>query len=235
MQPLNLTTFGLVDSTQVCFTARQNGVYFAVRRAAAAYANPRCSLSCGANTSLCVFNATTSVAECVCQCGYSGALCTSGCPNGCSGQGTCYQNACYCNAGFTGVDCSNYYCPVDASGRPCSNNGLCVQGACVCSSNFEGTVCDTPQFALLNGSAPPDYASSYVAPAATSNPLPPSFYNTPSPTPTSSTSAPPGSTTATPGPTTTTPRPTATKNAGAFCTPWFNLLLVLALGLAYVT
>jgi hypothetical protein len=29
------------------------------------------------------------------------------CPNSCSGKGYCIQNSCYCNAGFSGIDCSS--------------------------------------------------------------------------------------------------------------------------------
>ncbi|OQR92569.1 hypothetical protein ACHHYP_03513, partial [Achlya hypogyna] len=161
--PLNLTAFGVISSDQVCVSITENGVYFPIRRAAAAYAAPSCPLQCGSAGGRCVFNATTNAAECVCKCGFSGTLCTSGCPNACSGNGDCYQNTCYCRSGYTGVDCSQVRCPTDAAGQPCSNNGLCQAGACVCNLNYQGVVCDTPLFALLNGSAPADFVSTYVA------------------------------------------------------------------------
>ncbi|OQS03421.1 hypothetical protein THRCLA_04278 [Thraustotheca clavata] len=220
--PTNTASFSVANGAQLCFTVTQNGVYFPIRRASGATSSTTCSLSCNSKGGSCVYDATTQQSECLCNCGYSGSLCETGCLNSCSGQGTCYKGTCYCNTGYAGADCSNFNCPADSNNRPCFNNGVCTSTGCVCNSNYQGTACDTPSFALLNGSAPQDFVSTYVA-STTTMTLPPDS-STPSPTTASAGS---GTTSA---PTTTEVKtPTPTKGSSISTTPMLLLQLLLAL------
>ena len=64
------------------------------------------------------------------------------CPNDCSGNGVCDRGTCFCQAGFTGADCSQ---PIDVCPNDCSGNGICRFGVCFCSAGFAGADCGTPQ------------------------------------------------------------------------------------------
>lgn len=84
------------------------------------------------------------------------------CPNRCSGAGTCGAgNACTCDSGYTGGDCSLRECPTGSavwvskavadddahtanSNVPCSNRGICdyKTGICDCFDGFTGLACD---------------------------------------------------------------------------------------------
>jgi hypothetical protein len=80
-----------------------------------------------------------------CFCGFYGAACDQGCPNGCSGAGTCASfNTCSCNAKREGADCSLVQCPKGDQGKYCSAQGKCLADAtCQCNDGFEGANCGT--------------------------------------------------------------------------------------------
>lgn len=93
------------------------------------------------------------------------AVASAGCPNACSGHGTCdSQDTCTCylevdgnNNMWTGADCSKYTCPRGTSwsypvseskfehqaDRECSDMGLCdrATGECACFAGYEGSSC----------------------------------------------------------------------------------------------
>ena len=106
-------------------------------------------------------------AGCACrkalQYAWEGASCDrlaipDGCPNGCSGQGTCVTlpgrrregsggsappGHCVCRFGFSGSDCSvASACPARCNGR-----GDCVAGRCECERGWKGTACQEPRCA----------------------------------------------------------------------------------------
>mmetsp|Transcript_1447 Transcript_1447/g.2361 ORF Transcript_1447/g.2361 Transcript_1447/m.2361 type:complete len:1569 (-) Transcript_1447:152-4858(-) len=81
------------------------------------------------------------------------------CPNHCSGHGYCsdYDNVCYCETGYQGIDCSQRKCPLskawadkawasDKAHRTveCSNAGHCNTrtGVCECGKGFAGEACE---------------------------------------------------------------------------------------------
>jgi len=64
----------------------------------------------------------------------------------CAGHGTCsqYSGACYCDAGWGGLDCNTTAAP--AAGNPCdgvgcSGVGICSAGACTCLPGYTGPAC----------------------------------------------------------------------------------------------
>ncbi|RHY30136.1 hypothetical protein DYB32_004579 [Aphanomyces invadans] len=146
--PLYLTSFVSLNAQSMCFLAKQNGIYFPITRlalASTALNAITCANSCKAENSICVYSGVTNTTSCMCNCGYSGETCDIGCINQCSSQGTCTNNVCTCQKGFTGADCSEYDCPV-ANGKKCSGNGVCNSNAtCTCSINFKGDDCSQPK------------------------------------------------------------------------------------------
>ncbi len=54
----------------------------------------------------------------------------------CSGRGSCLADACACDEGWVGDDCSQRFCPDDCSGR-----GTCYDGYCVCDNGWAGVDC----------------------------------------------------------------------------------------------
>lgn len=93
------------------------------------------------------------------------ALASAGCPNACSGHGTCDAlDTCTCylevdsqHDMWTGADCSKYTCPrgtswnvpktsskfEHAANKECSDMGICdrTTGECACFAGFEGSSC----------------------------------------------------------------------------------------------
>lgn len=77
------------------------------------------------------------------------------CPNNCNRNGACYYGKCYCNNYYTGVDCSEHFCPFgvpltasssddfEIPAAECSNQGKCdkTTGKCNCFPGFEGIAC----------------------------------------------------------------------------------------------
>ena len=85
--------------------------------------------------------------RCVCLPGWQGAQCERGpvgCPNDCSGHGSCAApGVCKCADGWGGVDCSAPSCLAD-----CSGHGKCASpGVCECFEGYAGATCDVAQCA----------------------------------------------------------------------------------------
>lgn len=77
---------------------------------------------------------------------FSFTNCSVNCVNGYCSNGTC---ACY--LGYSGVNCSQTYCPnnCNCNGQQC--NGQCVANKCSCSQNFQGVDCSQPAPTYCNG------------------------------------------------------------------------------------
>ncbi|XP_013386295.1 attractin-like isoform X2 [Lingula anatina] len=62
-----------------------------------------------------------------------------GCPNNCSGHGSCNGHVCNCSQGWRGVSCSEEICPND-----CGRYGRCnyTVGGCYCNTGFLGPRCN---------------------------------------------------------------------------------------------
>ena len=58
----------------------------------------------------------------------------------CAGHGTCTNQGCRCNEGFTGVDCSGVVCP-SSQGIVCAGHGTCTNQGCRCNEGSTGTDC----------------------------------------------------------------------------------------------
>ncbi|KAL3310603.1 Teneurin-4 [Cichlidogyrus casuarinus] len=98
-----------------------------------------------------------------------------GCPNDCTGQGTCSLGRCVCFSDFHGADCSLLRKPQVCSGHgeyikgkcdcypqwkgdecatffsdcvdpACSGNGTCQAGLCTCDPGFTGEACEKSKF-----------------------------------------------------------------------------------------
>jgi len=67
----------------------------------------------------------------------------SACPDGCSGNGRCSEEAgrCECKAGWTGQLCDQLACP-DSCAAP---TGTCADGICRCAPGFSGLDCSTTE------------------------------------------------------------------------------------------
>eukprot|EP00924_Labyrinthula_sp_SR-Ha-C_P014971 snap_masked-scaffold_9-processed-gene-3.27-mRNA-1 protein AED:1.00 eAED:1.00 QI:0/-1/0/0/-1/1/1/0/2957 len=93
--------------------------------------------------------------SCICQCGFSGSHCESGCHSYCSSSGKCTETGCECDTDsngyplYTGNDCSQINCPLNnETGIACSGRGNCVLNSsinsvsCNCLSEYYGTTCE---------------------------------------------------------------------------------------------
>eukprot|EP01006_Ploeotia_vitrea_P041892 TRINITY_DN66583_c14_g8_i1.p1 TRINITY_DN66583_c14_g8~~TRINITY_DN66583_c14_g8_i1.p1 ORF type:complete len:997 (-),score=462.54 TRINITY_DN66583_c14_g8_i1:1473-4430(-) len=95
------------------------------REVAAANADMAAEVEVGATTSAMATTTATATAT------------ASSCPKNCTRHGVCSQGKCFCDPGFTGVDCSTVvYCPDD-----CSGNGICKYGQCYCDPHYHGDNC----------------------------------------------------------------------------------------------
>merc|ERR1711916_151424 len=116
--------------SRVCVSVKEEGIYFPIL-----IADVPDSVNCGL--------------RCLCKCGYSGTTCNIGCPNSCSGQGTCdtITGVCTCNTDSSGLpiyvldDCSKINCPSNSeSGVTCSGRGSCLatstSAVCECDSGY---------------------------------------------------------------------------------------------------
>lgn len=118
-----------LTTKQACISINADGVYFPIRRineSEETIAALQSSIACNADTSILMYNATTSSYSCLCQCGYSGETCSEGCLNNCSNNGTCNAGTCECVPERTGKDCGEYNCPVGLENKRCSGQGLCL-------------------------------------------------------------------------------------------------------------
>jgi hypothetical protein len=145
------TTLGCAGATgactkltagKICFKTTTAGQFFPIKRKSGELTTgtTTCTGSNVANvlSGLCVAGDISR-----CMCGFYGAKCESGCPNGCSGAGTCSTfNKCACNKNRKGSDCSLADCPKDATGFYCSQRGKCGTDAkCTCDTGYKGTAC----------------------------------------------------------------------------------------------
>ena len=89
---------------------------------------------------------------CACEVGYFGSDCASQCARVggevCSGHGACTADGdCVCNAPYTGIACSDVYCPYD-----CYNHGSCDStGVCHCQGPWSGIYCSQQTVNPLEG------------------------------------------------------------------------------------
>jgi hypothetical protein len=60
----------------------------------------------------------------------------------CGTNGTCVSGTCFCNNGYSGVNCEKP--PDPCVNKNCGTNGTCVSGNCVCSAGYTGDKCQTP-------------------------------------------------------------------------------------------
>eukprot|EP01117_Protostelium_nocturnum_P004830 TRINITY_DN1751_c0_g2_i1.p1 TRINITY_DN1751_c0_g2~~TRINITY_DN1751_c0_g2_i1.p1 ORF type:complete len:397 (-),score=115.96 TRINITY_DN1751_c0_g2_i1:507-1697(-) len=65
--------------------------------------------------------------------------CWGGCPNQCSGRGTCEKGVCQCVGRWSSDDCS--VPPVKNCPNDCNSHGSCVNGVCHCGGGFSGADC----------------------------------------------------------------------------------------------
>jgi len=66
------------------------------------------------------------------------------CPNDCNGRGYCYNDACSCEGGYGGADCSERVCANDCGGAA---RGHCVEDEgyiCECTPGYYGGDCTAP-------------------------------------------------------------------------------------------
>jgi hypothetical protein len=144
-EPLSITTWEeSPTASKMCIKVTSVGVYFPIIKADSAGANDECSPAISATGGICIRNAAGQEAR-RCFCGFYGDKCHLGCPNSCSGVGTCDENTneCTCNAKRIGADCSQADCPRDGDGYFCSQHGDCLADAtCKCVSEWEGKACD---------------------------------------------------------------------------------------------
>ncbi|OEH75874.1 EGF-like domain-containing protein [Cyclospora cayetanensis] len=115
-----------------------------------AVAPPSISISPGPCSSTQCKNGGTcepTTGKCTCAACFSGSNCevaTAGCCTsnaGCSNNGTCTNNECKCNAGYSGTNCGTGAC----DGVVCQNGGTCQMpgGTCKCPSGYSGKKCET--------------------------------------------------------------------------------------------
>ena len=132
----------MLTAGKICFKTSTAGQFFPIKRKSGELTTgtTACTGSNVANaiSGLCVAGDVSR-----CMCGFYGAKCESGCPNGCSGAGTCSKfNTCACNKNRKGSDCSLADCPKDAAGFYCSQRGKCGTDAkCTCDKGYKGTAC----------------------------------------------------------------------------------------------
>ena len=132
----------VLTAGKICFKTTTAGQFFPIKRKSGELTTgtTTCTGSNVANvlSGLCVAGDISR-----CMCGFYGAKCESGCPNGCSGAGTCSTfNKCACNKNRKGSDCSLADCPKDATGFYCSQRGKCGTDAkCTCDTGYKGTAC----------------------------------------------------------------------------------------------
>ena len=138
------------SAQKFCATVDAEGTYFPV------YVSDDLG---AANSAGCGAGGVSVGATCLCFCGYSGPTCADGCPNSCSGRGTCGDDgACACEPGRGGDDCGVVDCPTDAAGRRCSWVGTCNDDAtCACPPNFSGDACEVEAVTRSNQLDPPEF------------------------------------------------------------------------------
>ena len=65
----------------------------------------------------------------------------------CSGMGLCTASSCFCEAGYSGRDCSSKLCP-----NECGDRAFCSEtGTCRCLLGFTGFDCSIPECPVYNG------------------------------------------------------------------------------------
>ena len=110
-----------------------------------------------ARPQICAGHGTCSKADtCTCETGWGSAWTNEAgaaaddanceyksCPDECSRQGRCIQSVCYCEPGFTGLNCKQVVCGEICSGAhqyPVQSNGKC---SCECMVGWNGDGCNT--------------------------------------------------------------------------------------------
>merc|ERR1711871_1502806 len=177
----NVTTnvvFASKSMSRVCVSVKEEGIYFPILIADVPD-SVNCGLGCISDRSVCVIDGTAASPSprCLCKCGYSGTTCNIGCPNSCSGQGTCdtITGVCTCNTDSSGLpiyvldDCSKINCPSNSeSGVTCSGRGSCLatstSATCSCDNGYTGSACQTaPVRTDIKGSNTGGYAAGLTA------------------------------------------------------------------------